>query len=199
MSNKIMSSVRDTLFKVSVPVLATYSDAEIEYYGIPLNENLANGNHGIKDVLNMTTVYLPIDRLIDIYSNGYPILLLELNKIALFYNTLSDYAYLVKNNVSTGINHRRLLDNRLDSISSFANEVYQNNKRGIDLSTLKELDGYKLGNLNLMGFNNISSMSTTPSMGSLNTGTGINYISNNTPDIDMEEIKTKRYRRYGRG
>lgn len=198
MSGKTIESVREKLFKVSVPVLATYTDEEIEYYGIPLNHNLETDKTNIRDVLNMTTVYLPITRLIDIYSNGYPILLLELDKIALFYNTLSDYIYILRNNVISGINHKRLLDNRLEMINNFAKEIYENNKRNIDLSAIKEFEGFGLGGLSLMGFNNVSQIGTTPSLGSVNSS-GINYIAANTPEVDMDELKNKRYRRYGKG
>lgn len=199
MSNKIISSVKQTMFKVSVPIMATYSEEEIDVYGIPLTHNLETDKTNITDVMNMTTVYLTINRLIDIYSNGYPIRLIELDKLPLFYNTLADYAYLIKNNVSTGINHKRLLDDRLDMINSFANEVYNNNKKYIDVSSIKEFEGFGIKGLNLMGYSNVNTLNSTPSVGGLSSGGGINYISTNIPEVNMDELKSKRYRRYGKG
>ena len=196
MSRKTIEDINRALFKVRVPVLATYTEYELDNFGIPLTHDLNNDKTSINSVMDMTTVYLPITRLIDIYSNGYTIMLLELDKLAFFYNTLSDYLYVIKNNINTGINHRNIMDSRIDYINNFAKEVYDNNKRSIDLSVIKELDGFGIG-FNLMGYTNTSGVNTTLSTGKLDTG--INYISSNLPDIDISVNKNDRLRRYGKG
>lgn len=196
MSRKTLEDINRAMFKVRVPVLATYTEYELDNFGIPLTHDLNNDTSSINSVMDMTTVYLPITRLIDIYSNGYTIMLIELDKLPFFYNTLSDYLYLIKNNINTGINRKNIMDDRVDFINNFAKEVYENNKRFIDRSVIKELDGFSIG-FNLMGYTNTSGVNTTLSTGTLDTG--INYISSNLPEIDVDINKNDRLKRYGKG
>lgn len=196
MSRKTLEDINRALFKVRVPVLATYTEYELDNFGIPLTHDLNNDKSSINSVMDMTTVYLPITRLIDIYSNGYTIMLIEIDKLPFFYNTLSDYLYLIKNNINVGINRKNIMDDRVDYINNFAKEVYENNKRFIDRSVIKELDGFSIG-FNLMGYTNTSGVNTTLSTSTLDTG--INYISANLPEIDVDINKNDRLRRYRKG
>ena len=64
-------SLPRTLFQVIVPVVATMTEMEMEFVGL-VNE-VQNGEETGPNQLAMTRVQLPLDRLIDIYANGFTI------------------------------------------------------------------------------------------------------------------------------
>jgi len=113
------------LYHVRIPVLATYSDAELDLIGIPMN--VIDGAN--KDVsAELTDAMLPISRLAELYNNGFKITLIDNRDINEIYNAIDKHLQtwqgkqMFSLNVGTGpVDDLKILD-------KFANEMFSNNK-----------------------------------------------------------------------
>ena len=139
----------DNVFKVRVPIIATYTEQEIEIYGIPLDVNNTNGRPDKESYQNMTIAMLNLDRIIDIYIQGYPIYLVDQSQRELMFNILEEYIYVNNNDVRTSLNQNVVKDERLYEIDKFVNEMFNNNKESIVKEVVNQNNGYAI-NMGLM-------------------------------------------------
>ena len=111
------------LYNVNVPVIATYSEMEMETFGVM--ETVVDGE-GKLNYENTTNVMLPLTRIIDIYIEGYPIMLTDRNSLTEIYNTLEDY--LAGRVAVNSIHMAGKKDSRMEYIEMFIQEMFDTNK-----------------------------------------------------------------------
>lgn len=139
-----------TLFSVRVPIIATYSDSEVDLYGLPMSvDNM--GNRDEEAYKDFTTVMLPLTKLIDIYSRGYPIRLVDQNDINTIYKILEEYLQSTVDTFNNSPNKIIYEEERGDDIERFAAEIFGLNKPRIVQEAIKETSYNPFGlNLGLM-------------------------------------------------
>lgn len=202
----------DYLYKVKIPTMATYSEEEIDTFGMPVS--IVNGKPK-EEYEADTVVMLPLDRIVDIYIEGYQIVLLDDNLVTKMYSVLEEY--LSKLDVRLGsINRLPVRDPRADDIEKFLTEMFNYNKSDIVKDMIGAGSGFDLG-INVMNRNSpmIGSMGTEPKI--INAGSigimsnydvgykdntvskNVSYITGQAPVIDLAKIKRTSKPRQRRG
>jgi len=132
----------DTLFRVRVPIMCTYSDEELAVLGLPLQETSSGKLEYVDE--DMVAVMLPLTRIIDIYSMGAPIRLIDADEIAIIYRSLSEYISEA-NSITPELNAPMHNDNRDIDIDRFASEVFNLNKSDIVNTVYNQSTGFNIG------------------------------------------------------
>ena len=135
MNNVRYKPLPNDLYRVKVPAICTYTAAERDLYGLPMDKivNQFTGatteNHQAYN--NLVKCMLSLDRIIDIYINGYPIYLLDQSDLPIIYKTLdhyvSGYSDMEKFSPNAGV----IVDERMEQIQTFLKEIYGWNKGDI--------------------------------------------------------------------
>lgn len=131
------------LYKVNVPIIATYSEEELEVYGVGLD--LRDGETVKESYESMTRVMINIDKMIDIYLQGYPITILDQNESAEIYKELERYLTGVNHTQDYSPNRMRVKDERLEEVDKFAAEIFGFNRNTIVKSNVSTAGGFDLG------------------------------------------------------
>lgn len=150
MNNLRYKPLPKELFFVRVPLIATYSDIEMNTLGLPIN--MINNQPDHTTYNTMVPVYLPLDRIIDIYISGYPIKLIDHESLDRIYVILDQYVRGLNDNDNFELNMPGVVEERLYDIEKFAAEIFDNNK--VDI--LRKLISFKHGydaNVNIMHVN----------------------------------------------
>lgn len=196
----------DTLYSVRIPHIATYSEEEIAVYGIPMSESV-NGKKEYTDD-ELTLVMLPLTRIIDVYSNGYPIYLIDHDQITEIYKILDDYV----NSFGAPefmLNAPATLEERSLDIDRFAAEVFNINKHTIVNSTVNKPSGFDIG-IEKMDLTMPSNVISTGRRGSHRRTHSVSvsdsyskenpaiakrlettYLTNKTNQVDPDKVKRK--------
>lgn len=141
----------DTLFLVRIPIICTYTDEEIDLFGLPLTTD--NMGNEFKDTYkDLTTVMINIDKMINVFIQGYPIHIVNKEDSVAIFNILEDYLAGTVNNPIAFINQVHTEEDRLPEIERFAQEMFGLNKSTIVNKIMKDnaTDGFSLGGLDLM-------------------------------------------------
>jgi len=184
------------LFKVRIPLIATYTDAEIAMFGIPLEVRDGKVDYNRTDEL--TTVMISLDSIIDKYIAGYPIYLVDEKETAVIYKYLENYIKGKDEQEEYSINRAVTRDPRIEEIDRFADEMFGLNRHTIVTGNISANTGYDLG-FNLMSYqqpvtNNGPSRATGAMAGydqplEDNNNIRTTYINNNAPVIDVNKLK----------
>lgn len=150
-----MSTIRyeplpNTLFLVRVPIVCTYTSAEVDMFGLPMStDNL--GNEFRDTYKDLVTVMLNVDRMIDIYIQGYPIYIVNKEDSAKIFSILEEYLAGTVNNPTAFLNQANVEEDRLNDIERFAEEMFGLNKNTIVSKILNDnknigfgMDGFDL-------------------------------------------------------
>lgn len=182
---------KGTLFGVIVPVIATYSDAEIEQFGYRVET--INGEENLPNFMNPTRIKVNLNRIIDIYSRGYSIQVTDPNDVTKIYNLLEDF--ISRSNTGPNLN-RDIHDERsIEEIDKFANELFGLNRATILKSSVNVSNAFGIG-FTPMHAPTID-YSQTPTVGDMSTRYGkFDNIQNTTyqtniPNIDFDSVKQK--------
>jgi hypothetical protein len=130
------------LYMVEVPTITTYSEEELAIMGMPVTE-YSTGKKDYDD-LPMTRVMLPITRMIDIYSDGMPIKLIDRSKVVEIYTALEEYIS-DRNKQMPMLNAEVIEDNRDVDIDRFAEEVLNYSKHTIVNALYNKPSGFDIG------------------------------------------------------
>jgi len=142
------------LYRVTIPMVATYTEAEMDMLGVPIDNESGNP---ITDSFNkLTTVMLKLDRIIDIYTNGYPITINNDYDVINIYNELEQYLAGTKGRNVTSINQQPVIEKRFEEIDHFCNDIFQNNRHLIEQAATTHVQGFDLG------IPKMEAISTTP-------------------------------------
>lgn len=151
MNNIVHTKLPNKLYAVTVPTIVTYSQEELELYGLPMtvvnNETLQRDYN-----TSYTHVCLPLDRIIDIFNMGFSITLRNPNDVVEIYNTLENYLHDIDHTVRTSINRPKFKEDRLQDIDRFLTTMFELNKHKITTSTITLKNGYSLGLDNPLGY-----------------------------------------------
>ena len=140
-SNLRYEPLPNTLFRFKIPAIATYSPEEISMYG--MNVTVINGKPDMSSLYQLTPVSLPLDKIIDIYLNGYrPILLMDNDDIDKIYNILDEYVRGLNLRGNRVLNMPGVVEDRLYDIERFAGEIFDNNKMAILRKAIRFDHGY---------------------------------------------------------
>ena len=140
-TNRRYTPLPNTLFRFRVPAIATYTPEEISMYG--MNVNMINGRADMSSLYHLVPISVTLDRIIDIYLNGYrPILLMDKDDIDKIYTILDEYVRGINFNSNYMINMPGVIEERLYDIERFAAEIFDHNKLGILKKALKFEHGY---------------------------------------------------------
>lgn len=142
----------DTLFLVRVPIVATYSDAEISLLGLPITINHGDnygsnqGEYNYSAYKELTTVMLPITRLVDIYCGGHKIVIVNRSDIPVIYEILEKYLMGVTAAQTYSLNRALIEEDRMEDIERFASEMFGINKSLIAKTVYDQMnkDGFNL-------------------------------------------------------
>jgi len=77
---KYKETIENTLYRVRIPIIATYSVAEIRYGGIPIDSTT---NQKTDPTVQTTVVYKPLREIISIWKDGHPVELDEGSVLAI--------------------------------------------------------------------------------------------------------------------
>ena len=193
--------ISDRLFKVKIPTIATYTDAELEVYGIGLDNYGGDIKHDSYN--DFSVVHITIDRMVTLYTEGYPLYILDQKESTEIFTILEDYLHKRNQFALHSPNRQTDSEDRLEDIDTFASEIFGYNKKTIVKGTVGDSSGYDLG-INLMGFKNQklteTNVQVTNRYGGVVSGegvpvtqhsTGYTYGNNILPELDYDEIKRK--------
>jgi len=132
----------DKLYKVRVPVIATYSEADMASRGFPAQIN-ARGR-AVTEETAWSNVMLPLTRIIDIYSTGAPIHLTDPTEVTELHKVLESYLRdhnptMIQFNATT-YDETRDLD-----IDKFASELFGLNRSVIVDEVINKPSGFDIG------------------------------------------------------
>lgn len=144
----------DKLFMVKVPMVSTYDEEEIDLMGFPLDENLEDLSTS-HIATEMVRVMLPLHKIIDIKSNGYPIYLCDGNESEEIYRILDEYLTVHTKHLYNSLNVSPVDEIELKKIDEFLTEMFDYNRRRIVGGIIKNTSNGGFGiNLNLMTIDN---------------------------------------------
>lgn len=140
----------DKLFLVRVPIICTYSQAELDLVGVPMTLDTNSGEfRDRKAYNNLTTCMLKLTKIIDIYCQGYPIYVVKHEDTLEIFNLLEDYLAGVVSTQSTYVlNTPTVIEERLPDIEKFAQEMFGLNKGDIVRGSIN-LSNQGMGGLGL--------------------------------------------------
>lgn len=120
------------LYRVRVPAICTYTQAERELYGLPMdlivNKDTGDKIYNQQAYNNLVRCMLPLDRIIDIYLDGYPIYLVEKDDLPIIYKTLDHYVSGYNDMEKYSPNAGVIRDDRMEHIQMFLKEIFGWNK-----------------------------------------------------------------------
>lgn len=133
------------LFLVRVPIVATYTDEEISLLGLPINVDhgfdygSTGGRYDYNAYKELTTVMLPLTKIVDIYCSGHKIAVVNQSDIPIIYEILEKYLMGVTTVKNYSLNHAMIQEDRLDDIERFAQEMFGLNKGVIAKSVYEQM------------------------------------------------------------
>jgi len=189
----------DTLFMVKVPTIYTYSEADMNSMGLPMKQSI-NGKDTV-DANEMSRVMLPLTRIIDIYSYGGKISLVNSDEVTAIYKILEDYLRDY-NPITPELNSTSYDESRDIDIDRFASEMFDLNRRDIVGNTINKKSGFDIG-IHKMGIGRINRNNTAinarrPSVteaymaqnprNTNNTSVSDVYITHNDSIVDPDKV-----------
>ena len=145
--------INKKLFKVIIPKICTYSEEEIETFGMRIDGKFDKDGfvESDKDKLKLnldTRVMIPVSKMIDIYANGYPIKVPNRDDIIKIGDMLDDYLH--NNFTDNSIHLRNVVDDRKETIQAFMDEILNRHIKKFEIRENEKLKAFDLGNVTLM-------------------------------------------------
>lgn len=169
-------------FLVNVPVLATYSEEEMDILGVPMH--IENDETKFKAEFDMTTAMITINDMINIYNNGFPIRLLNNDDVLYIYNVIQNHLLAWKNRGVNSLNKVYLdIDDDLITLDKFANEIFGLHKIDIVNSNMIVKPTFENSLFDIL-------MSPTTPRKNLNV---INYDEVTRTELAPKKIRSEKY------
>lgn len=133
MHNRSYHPLPKKLFKVRVPVLATYSKEELELLGIPLSIIKEGDGEDVtvrydkNSYRELVTVSLPLSKIIDIYCDGMRIQVVDHKDTLEIFRLLENYIAGIESTPHMLNMENKVPDERLENIKKFAQDIYAMN------------------------------------------------------------------------
>lgn len=150
------------LYKVRVPSIATYSDAELKRSGMlpvrvlgssePYGSELLAQIEQQSPLAQETTIMINISRMIDIYIKGFPIKVINENDVIDIYNQLEDYFSGSATETDQIFNVRKYYDDKLPIIDRFLTDIFSQHKIAIGMSKIRDMSQSRFAGTGFMGY-----------------------------------------------
>jgi hypothetical protein len=139
----------DRVFRCRVPVIATYTDDELNNLGMPILK--VDDVKKKTDYDELVTVYLTVNTLVEIFSEGHPIHIYNDDDISLIYKAIDEHLSNWRYRVANTLHIPDAPESDLAKLDAFATEIFNNNK-ALVAGTIagKSNDMFSI-DLNLMG------------------------------------------------
>ena len=196
MLDKYYGELSPKLYLCRVPIIATYNEEEAMIYGLPMDKQ--NNSYNKETYLEMTNCMININKMINLYMDGYPISVINPQDSKEIFDYLDKYLNTHVNNIQRSINQPLKNDERLMEIDKFLNEMFSFNKQTIVKDMLQQNSGYDLG-LGLVPTMhsqevkeqaaNQQHTSITDAYNNNNNASGGHFIQQNQIGIRMDDIK----------
>lgn len=118
------------LYLARVPEIATYSREELKMFGTPSNYLDGKLDKG-STFSNMTTVMINIETMVEYYSNGYPISVINHEDVNSIYKELEEYLKSTNPLYFNSIHKVKRDELKIDEIDKFAEEIFNINRQTI--------------------------------------------------------------------
>jgi len=191
MNTSYYQGLPDTLYLCRVPILATYSEEEAAIYGMPIDST--NGKYNPDTFTEMTNVMINIDRMVNLYTMGYPINIINYEDSKEVFESLDKYLNIQVNKIQSSINQPLQEDSRLSEMDKFLTEMFDFNRETIVGGMITNGGGFDLG-LGLMNGGNgvtnvpVSLNGSKPSINDAYNNTNNIYIQPNQVMINMNDV-----------
>ncbi len=141
------NALPNKLYRVRVPEIATYTEAEMEILGVPLT--VIDGSDRKHHYKETVTVMLPLTKLVDIYTSGYSIEILNRDDITEIYNILERYLNDSLEAANYSPNRAAVIEDRHEEIEKMLEEMFGYNRKTIVKETLKNHTSFGKLNINM--------------------------------------------------
>lgn len=131
------------LFKVRVPAIATYSDAELEFMGAPINVDIYG--KPMVEHNEMSLVYLSARRIVEIANQGEEVRLVNTDDLLPLFELLDKYLSNTTKTISVVSNLEADTNEFIKQVRKFIGIMYGNNKLTLDDKRKDEFSGFNLG------------------------------------------------------
>jgi len=142
-NGKYYGTLPTNLFMVRIPIVATYTEEEAMIYGLPADTEGTKTN--VNAYQEMTNAMINVNKMIELYSIGYPINIVNPKDSIEVFNILDRYLNTHVNKIQRSINQPLEKDERLEEIDRFLTEMFDFNRHTIAKSMIKPSNGYDLG------------------------------------------------------
>jgi len=126
MFNDIEHVLRNSAFLVRIPMIYTIDERELEMFGLP--EQKVDGVRSKGAEKELTTVGLPIMRLLEIFEGGAPIYLLDNSDVAIIYNIIDDYIKKIHGGTTRSLNAQKVDLSLAKRLDAFGSTIFGHNK-----------------------------------------------------------------------
>ena len=129
------------LYNVRVPVLSTYTNAELDVVGIPMN--VIDGSRK-NNMAELVEVMIPISDMIEKYKNGFKITVVKPDDVIHIFNVIQKHLLAWKNQNRYSVNQELGPNDDLVIMDKLANEIFNGNKITIVKDSEVEDTGWSL-------------------------------------------------------
>ncbi len=186
---------REKLYTIRVPMVATYSEEEMDLFGIPQDETENEYEEMVqKDVsLELVTIMTTIDKMIDMFSLGYPIRLMG-NHVTEVFKIMETYLSGRNDDEHFSLNRLTTPDTRLKEIDAFASGMFDLNKMRIVKDTTNARNGFDLSiDRMTAGFDGLTTQTRNPLKQNKTRGILASYQDNSLDLVQEETDITRSY------
>lgn len=143
MENEAIYKFNNKLFQVLVPKISLYSHEEIRVYGFngqSIDSTVKRDNQN-----DLCNCMIPAVKMLEIYSNGYSIRLVNSSDLNSLYKVLEGYLQYKYNVGNMSIHKVKYDEGELRSLDEFINEIFGYNKTSIVKNIIEIKNGFSLG------------------------------------------------------
>jgi len=134
------------LYRVTVPVLATYSQDELDIVGIPLNviDDVKHDSHEQR-----VEVMIPIVDMVEKFNNGFRVAVINSEDVDEIYDVINKHLSAWRDHSVVSLNQTAMPTEDLILLDKFASEIFSLNKRTIVDKTVVRAPAFS-GNFNAL-------------------------------------------------
>lgn len=190
------------LYKVSVPIIATYDSEDIDLFGLPVSYIDDEDNYDPNSYKERTVAMFNLRKILDAYENGYTVRLIDKKDVQEIYDTLTEFLLYTKNipdpYFRDNIDEEEV--NTIRVIDRFLTDIFDIHKIAIVDNEASKHKAYKtigniMGNGTLLNSKSNNQHSRN-NRNSFSEVSDVHYVQSNAPDIDLSHLKRERQVKY---
>lgn len=196
------NKLSEKLYTVKVPMLALISEEELDIWGAPL-KIMDKTETARYDMNDLSVVALPINRIAEIYSMGYPIWLVNGEGLNELYNSIEEYLSTINHKPVDMLNApiHTIANETIANLDNLAGEIFRNNRHEIvkdkfapskawdlGIKTVEPIDRYN-NNSNTTGLHYATPDSGSTTSNVLGGYSGMSNINNNLYNVPATNVE----------